>query len=395
MALLGSTPALAVYACVVWGDAFRHARSTRRIPAQRRLRAETADEAQELVADCERELRGRPLRDDERVVVELNLAGALIAQCRSGDRDDLMPRALEILDGVRTASTPQWSLAATELLLEAMTIKALRSGDLDGYEVTLDLLLRAAIDAASVIEGAPAAAHGARAKSLAELGDQAEDDGRVERAASLHACAATELGQALELSAPRSPQHALHTIALARLALADPPHQDLDTAIQACRRALRRLSQREWAQRAPGLVTLADLLTKRALNEPSGGIGGLLDGLWSGRPKSGPIAALCRSARRTTSHARRCSVRGSPCATRLRAKAAHACRSWRTCCEAARCPTSWDRAGARSPSCTGSRSQSGRRSRQDGRPSSPRNGRPGRRGRPGAARGGGVLVGVV
>ena len=292
VALLGSTPALAVYACVVWADAFRHARSTRRIPAQRRLRAETADEAQELVADCERELRERPLRDDERVVVELNLAGALIAQCRSGDRDDLMPRALEILDGVRTASTPQWRLAATELLLEAMTVKALRSGDLDGYENTLGLLLQAATDAASVIEGAPAAAHGARAKSLAELGDQAEGDGRMERAASLHARAATELGQALELSAPRSPQHALHTIALAGLALADPPHQDLDTAIRACGRALRRLSQREWAQRAPGLVTLADLLTKRALKQPSGGIGRLLDGLWSGRPKSGPIAAL-------------------------------------------------------------------------------------------------------
>jgi hypothetical protein len=281
--LVGSVAGICVVAIGVWLAVFAQARAVRRVPVQRALRVDSAANADALVAACRHELDG-PLSEDERAACELNLARALVTLCRQADRDDTLAEAAAILDRARQSTSPEHRFAAAQELVEAMTVKAERSGDLDGYEASLQWALDAGTHAQLAAAEGPSRARGYRARSLVRLAERAEHDARAEHAERLRVRARQELELALDLTAASSRLHAQHVFVLAALQAGDPRHTDVDAAISTCRRALRRLRGMDWELRAPGYLALADLLAKRAVLAPDGGLGGFLSSLWPGRP---------------------------------------------------------------------------------------------------------------
>lgn len=276
----------------VWSVAFRQARRYRHAHVRETIRLDDLGDADHLIEECRRELLDPSLSADERAAVELNLAGALVT-ASLGDRQNGLPEAYEILGGSLTATSAALTFVGALRLVEAMSVKASSSGEVDGHEEALRLLVDAASNAASEWPEAPGIALSARADSLALFSELAASSGDSERSERLHAEAVADMERALEMSPRGSSIHAHHTIALVRITFARPNDADLDVAIRKCRWALRRLRFiGEYSQRAEGYLTLADLFTLRAVLEPDGGIGGFLESLWPGRPKSGIIGFL-------------------------------------------------------------------------------------------------------
>jgi len=277
---------------VVWGLAFRQAHRHRHAHLRRPIRLDDVRVADDLISDCRRQLQDPSLSADERAAVELNLVGALVA-ASLGDRENHLPEAYEILQRSLNSRPPAWTFVSAMHFVDAMGVKAQRSGDLDGYEGALQLLLDAATNASAELPDAPGMALSARASSLVQLMGLAASEGDSERVQHLYSEAVADLERALEMSRRGSSLHAQHTIALARILGLHTIDADLDGAVKSCRRALRRLRVLgDYRQRAEGYLTLADLLALRAQVEPSGPVGDFLQSLWPGRPKDGFIGFL-------------------------------------------------------------------------------------------------------
>ena len=255
---------------IVWFAAHRYARHTHSVHRRRLLRLENIPDADTMIGLCEQDLANAPLTADERATVELNLAGALVTLSRRGDHVDRLPEAYQILSRVAARRRPVWTFAATERLVEAMAVKAERSGEHDGCEAALDLLVRAADDTADILPHAPSRAHALRAERLVALGEHAASEGDPLRQAELCARADADHQRAMDLAPGRRLERAQRTIAHASGAGANPLQADLDVSIVRCRHALATLALSSWNLQARGMLALADLLTLRALLEEHG-----------------------------------------------------------------------------------------------------------------------------
>jgi CHAT domain-containing protein len=232
-------------------------------PVRTPLWLDDATRAEELVAACEHELLEATLTDEERAAVEANLSSGLIVLALANDRDDALVRACEILARSLGAMDPGDAYLGAARLVEAMAAKALRTGDIEGYEEALQLLLDAAGSFAAGITGVMARAHLIRATHLAALSRRAEEDGLPGRSARLRDEAIDGLLQALERSSPRRTVYALAELEFASLVERDG--DDLDAAIALSREALGRLRLRPRVHRDGGRLVLSDLLADRAL----------------------------------------------------------------------------------------------------------------------------------
>ena len=278
-----------VSAAVVWVWSYHHARVSQTAPAERLLEVERPKHASELAALCRAGLESGQLAPEARAIVQLNLAGALIALSARADQDDALQGAAGILDDAIRVSPPALSFEAAARLVEAMRVKEKRTGDDVGYDRALELLADAAERAAADIPDAVGRARAARADRYAQL---AARESRVEEAERLHSLALAAQQEAVAATPAEAGSHAARTAALARLAAAYPLDGDLDAAIGACRSALRRLRSSEDPERAATMLALADLLELRAVLDPEGGLGRMLDRLWPGRPRHGIVERL-------------------------------------------------------------------------------------------------------
>lgn len=286
---LGSTAA-------AWIAVYRHVRASSRIHRHRLVRVEHVRAARDLITACRRDLLDPSISGDERSAVELNLAGALVTLSRRGDGDDALPEAYALIDRALRSSRTVWTFLAAGQHVEAMHVKAERSGDLNGYDDALRLLLDAATNAKAELPDAPPKALAMRAQCLVQLSERAASAGDQTRSRRLHDDATSDLRRAVDL-APGRRLRAEYTIELARVAGPHPLHGNLDTSIADCRRALRTLWLSSWSVRAEGYLALADLLALRAAVLPHGGLQGRVRAL-------GRVTAAVVPARATTDRLR-------------------------------------------------------------------------------------------
>ncbi len=232
--------------------------STARVP----LWLDDPRQAQQLVAECERELLHVSLTTDERVAVDANLASGLAVLALHSVGDNALPRAYEVLARSLDGAAPLARYVGATRLCEAMAVKATRTGDVEGYEPALELMLGAAgglSDELPVVMTRALLIHGTH---LAALSARAAADGQRGRAARLRAEAIDDLQRAIDRSSPRRTVHALAQLELA--ALVDRANGDLDAAVDHCRVALRRLRLRSRHHRCFARLVLCDLLAARA-----------------------------------------------------------------------------------------------------------------------------------
>jgi len=250
----------AVFACL--------AAAARRLPSPVRspMWLDDPTHAERLIAECEQELLDPALTASERAAVQANLASGLAARTLGSGRYDELPRAYEILAASFDDMEPLDAYVGAARLAEAMAAKLNRTGDLDGYEDTLQLMLDAAGFSAHGLPCVIARAQLIRATHLVRLSKRDDDDGRPGRAARLLNDALDDLHGALERSSPRGTLHALARVKFA--SLVDPSSGDLDAAIDLCRGALRRLWLGNRLQRYLGRLVLCDLLVDRARQDP-------------------------------------------------------------------------------------------------------------------------------
>ena len=228
--------------------------------------------AADLVAECERQLldQEQSLSESERTAVEINLASALAVVALDADGGDALPRAYEILARSLdddAEDDPMGVYVGAARLVEAMAVKASRTGDLDGYEQALQLMTDAGGLLAQIHPGVMARALLIRATHLAALGWRAGVDGHPGRAARLRDEALDDLLAALEHSSRRPSVHLVAQVKFA--ALTEPSSGDLDAAIELCTRATRRLRLRSRVYHDLGRLVLCDLLAQRAAQDPA------------------------------------------------------------------------------------------------------------------------------
>ena len=259
--------AIAIAIALVFGAvSLRYIRSAlTRIPNPVRVQLWLDDptRAEDLVRECEQALADAELTSDERTAVECNLASGLIARALlSGVGDDGLPRAYELLMRSLDEMAPMDAYIGSARLVDAMGAKAARTGDLEGYDEALRLMLDAASVMGSRLRCVMARARLIHATHLAVLADRAASDGRPGRAAQLHQEALDDLLDVLDGSSPRSTVHALAQVKFA--SLVDRSGDELDAAIALCRGAARRLRMRPRLERDVARVALCGLLSDRA-----------------------------------------------------------------------------------------------------------------------------------
>jgi CHAT domain-containing protein len=219
--------------------------------------------AESLRRECEQALDDPELTPKQRAAVEANLASAMTAIAVLSGSDDRLPRAYEILTASLEDMDPMDAYVSVARLVDAMGAKAIRTGDIEGYEEALRLMLdTAGLVAAGQLRCIVARARLIHGTHLAELANRARSDGQPGRAARLHQEALDDLLLVFELSSPRSTVHVLAEVKFA--SLTDRDDGGLDAAIALCRRARRHLWLRSRLERDYGRLALCDLLTARA-----------------------------------------------------------------------------------------------------------------------------------
>jgi hypothetical protein len=263
--VIGCAAAGVVYALVR-----RRTRAGMRSRAGRLWSLGSPDQAEQLAADCREELLAPRLSADRRGIVELTLAAALAELSWLGDRYEVLPEALAILDRSWRTGDPAWVVAAAVSLGPAATAKARETGDVEGLEEAMALV-------ANVIDGAPGMLDWIRRSLLwchaeghmllrTQSAAEAQETGDASRAGRLHAAAVQSLRRTLASAPPRSTDRAHLTAELA-LITADPDDEGLDEAIARCRWALRRLRRRRMRVRESHYLTLAELLAERGTRD--------------------------------------------------------------------------------------------------------------------------------
>ncbi len=195
--------------------------------------------AADMVRDCERALAEMAPDDEDRSDVEINLASALALVALGSEGDEALTRACDLLAATLERAEPTEVYIGAARLVEAMGAKADRTGDIEGYDEALQLMLDAAGLRAQVMPGALPRALLISATHLSALSARAQQDGQPGRAARLHRDALEDLLKALELASPRGTVHALARLKFA--ALVDRSGANLDAAIALSRGSLRRL----------------------------------------------------------------------------------------------------------------------------------------------------------
>ncbi len=152
--VLGLPAAGLVVTVFVWSSMFRMVRRYRHAHLQRPIQLDDLNDADHLISECRRALEDPSLSEDERGAVELNLAGALVS-ASLGNRANGLPEAYQLVERSLNSGRPETTFHSAGLLVAAMSARATRSGDLEGYEDAVQLLMDAAEDASSVRPDAP------------------------------------------------------------------------------------------------------------------------------------------------------------------------------------------------------------------------------------------------
>lgn len=276
-------------ALVVWTGTLQWGWETRAKLLHRVLKAGDPVAASELAQRCRVLLADRALADDQRATVALSLASALIALSARADQDDMLGEAATLLNEAVGSGPPNLAFEAAVRLVDAMRVKLGRSGDDAGYEHALEMLMEAAQRASPTVPDALGTAYAARATRFVQRAAREPDE---QRADLLRSLALGMQQAAVSSTSERSSAHAVRLAALTHLYATRPQASDLDAAIKACRAAVRRLRSGDDDERALAMLELADLLEQRALRDPGGGLGGMLDRLWRGRPRHGVVERL-------------------------------------------------------------------------------------------------------
>ena len=232
---------------------------------QRLMALANQDQAEAFVDDARAELRDPALARPERDIVELSLAAALADLSSYDGRYERLPEALGVIERSAGRVPPAWMVGAVLLLGQAMTNKAVQTGDVDGLEPALALL------AGALRAGGPTPLPIVRRMMLSDrvdgllvLSTVAQEAGNAARAAQLRALAVAELDRAHSVTGRWSIERADLMIAQASIARMQPDPSELDPAIERCRKALHDLRRRRFSYREAGCLTLADLLDERA-----------------------------------------------------------------------------------------------------------------------------------
>ena len=226
-------------------------------------------DADELVAECRTQLLDASLSDEQRAGAEVNLANGLVSLSTRAGHHDVLPEAQAIIERTMAGGRAGWVVAGSVSLGCAMMVKAQRSGDFRGLRASLDLLVRAAETAPGEFTDALKTALWIRSEGLVMLSFSAEADGDTATAEHDWAHAVADLERALTLTRRGSSARAMLTTRLARIGWQHEQDADLDAWIRRCRRAVRRLRLQRVSQREDGYLALADLLTHRAVEDPS------------------------------------------------------------------------------------------------------------------------------
>ena len=264
--------------------------------------------AGDLVRECERDLADESMKHEERAAVEANLASGLAAVALLSGGDDGLPRAYELLAAALDEHDSLYAYIGAVRLVEAMRAKARRTGDIEGYEEALRLMLDAASMSGGFLRCVMARARLIHATHLAELAGYARAYGEPGRAARLHREAIDDLLAVFERSAPLGTVRPSAQITFA--SLVDHTGSELDAAIALCRVALRRLRGPARLERDFGRLVLCDLLVDRAQLDRS-----------RARRDVAEALRLCRRLERRTT-ARPDAVRRLPRLLRLDGRAA-------------------------------------------------------------------------
>ena len=265
--VFSSTAWLVVQATIAWPAGYWFARTTRDGSLYRKMGTNDPVLAAELAQRSRAVLEEEMLDDEQRAVVALNLAGALIVLSARADQDDVLSEAIPILDEIIASSPPVLAFEAADKMAEAMRVKADLTGDEVGYDRALATLLETAENAAAEAPHAVGAAHGARAMRLERLA--AREPGPVE-AERLQSAALANLERALEAVPEALDAHAVLRALFAHRAAVHPLNGDLDESVRLCRGAVRRLRHGNPSGRARAMLLLADILEMRAVLAPRG-----------------------------------------------------------------------------------------------------------------------------
>jgi CHAT domain-containing protein len=231
-----------------------------RRPADRRA-------AQDVREASRYAMNSRRLSDEEKKTARLNDARAAIVQSRGGDAPDGLVKAAADLRALLDDPPDDWLrlFGAAADLVDAMSVRASKHGDIDGYAEALGLLADAAQRTPADL-GAMAVVHARRADYHVAMADRLPPDS----AAHAHAAEAianmrAAVGTASASLRPLLPEwHAKLGMFVARLR-ADPG--DLQVGIEYCRQAIRLAGPWPRARAVPKLalaVLLIDLATETA-----------------------------------------------------------------------------------------------------------------------------------
>jgi CHAT domain-containing protein len=259
----------AVGSSCAWIYAYGAATDTRMHMFERLMRADDVEHARELgdlsawLLDDDEHEGARPLTDDERVMILLNLAGAMITLSAHNDDRDWLGAALETLDEVLCSVEPSpVAFLAAQLLVEAQQVKEQRTGDDVGWDDALVALDWLSGEVAKEVEEAPSIVEAAYAVRYDRAAASATDE-TTRR--SLRASALARL-EAAVISLPEGAdmRRLRATELMQRMVEDDAFGADLDAAIVACRAEVRRLRRYGSDDRWAAFLRLADLYSKRA-----------------------------------------------------------------------------------------------------------------------------------
>ena len=288
--LPGGPIVVAVGLVVVWTATYQFASETQAALARRLLMVREEAHADELLLRCRARLADPRVAPEERVVLELNAALALIVLSARTDADDRLDEAFALVEPVVETAPPPLGFAAARRMVDGMRAKALRTGDDVGWDQTLDLLAAAAERLADEPPEARGMVHAARAERLEWRAAPAR--ARGDRKALL-AGAAGELEAAAAATPERLDHHALHAAQLARVRAEAAGDGDLDDAIGQLQDAARRLRHAaDPRDRDAARIALAGLLIRRADAVPYGATGRAVMEALDGHPLQTTVERL-------------------------------------------------------------------------------------------------------
>lgn len=239
------------------------------------MRLDDFHHVEQMIQHCRQTLRDEPLDTEQRTIMKINLAHALIARSVLSGREDGLPEAVRLIEHMVVDQSPvngALCLIAAQNLVDAMSLKADRTGDLTGYKEAVDLQVDIAADALP----------SALSRALDDRADyfmmrfarwSSVADGRTlqehEEAVAYREAITRDLRDAVAATPKRSPIYLERVSKLSWFTGANGGRAELDAAITGCRQALRSARHRRFRDRAIGYICLTELLKTRAEQDVS------------------------------------------------------------------------------------------------------------------------------